>query len=691
MAACLIIISAAISTVYLLEYEGAYINKAAVLMPLLAKTDGKSILIRNDEGKYSNFEVRGVDIGTSVPAKFSSEYGIEKNDYLRWFEQIQEMGANTVRVCEQQNTDFYEAFYEYNKHNSAPLYLLQGIKLDNLGGIPHESPLDNTYLDNMIFEAKTVADVIHGKRISKMGIYVCDVSQWVIGYVFGNDWENINVAYINESQVKEYCGKYICTTKDSDTFEAVLAKLGDSLVKYETDKYGSQCLISFLNSPQTDPFEYSKKVTSHFHKSTKVDAEHITGTENFKAGVFAAYSVYPYYPDYLRYEDDYADYKDENGQNNTYRAYLERINRYHTIPVVIAGYGVPSSRGMTQRDINTGRNQGGMSETQQAQAVVQCCTDIMSAGCAGGSVYAWQDNWNKSAWNTVSSVDVSSLPYWNDYQTSEQHFGLLSFESGKDESICYADGNSAEWSDAKTISFQNGTSLKMMYDEKFMYFLVESIGLDNRDKLYIPIDTTQKSGAVKCKNYNICFDRPVDFVIAIDGADSKVTVQRHYCTSRAVMGRAYGIENPYIDAPAADDETFCSIDMFLQTSSIFDEENAEYYETGVLVCGNSNPNASDFNSLADYCFGENCVEIKLPWQMLNFSNPSKMQIHDDYYAKYGIEYMSIDRLYAGAVVNPHNDTAVLLGSFSLKGWGSNVEYHERLKPLYYALQNLWAQ
>lgn len=81
------------------------------------------------------------------------------------------------------------------------------------------------------------------------------------------------------------------------------------------------------------------------------------------------------------------------------------------------------------------------------------------------------------------------------------------------------------------------------------------------------------------------------------------------------------------------------------------------------------------------------MEIRLPWQLLNFSNPSQMQIHDDYYENYGVEGISIDRMYVGA---GDGSATVPLFEAALEGWGTHVTYHERLKESYYVLQRLWA-
>ena len=54
----------------------------------------------------------------------------------------------------------------------------------------------------------------------------------------------------------------------------------------------------------------------------------------------------------------------------------------------------------------------------------------------------------------------------------------------------------------------------MKYDEKFLYFYAE--GFDpEAETLYIPIDTTPKTGSTYCENYDLTFERPCDFVIRI--------------------------------------------------------------------------------------------------------------------------------------------------------------------------------
>ena len=126
--------------------------------------------------------------------------------------------------------------------------------------------------------------------------------------------------------------------------------------------------------------------------------------------------------------------------------------------------------------------------------------------------------------------------------------------------------------------------------------------------------------------------------------------------------------------------------FFLSANLLSNTSNAEIYETGKLTYGNANPDSEEFNSLADFIIKDNIIEIKIPWGLLNFSDPSNMQIHDDYYEKYGVSNIKINSMYVG--IGTGNQT-IKMGQLKLKGWGKNITYHERLKKSYYMVQEMW--
>ena len=700
---------------WLYFYQGVYIDITDdSKLEYFMEVDGEEIYMLKD-GKREPYEIRGVNMGSGMPGEWATSFAIDEETYLRWFSYIQDMGANTIRVYTIQNDTFYNAFYKYNKDNPNPLYMLHGVWVNDYVQNSHRDAYHKDFYDTFLENCKISVDVIHGKRKINLGrvasaghgSYQKDISPWVIGYILGVEWDDLTVAYTDDiyrdkDGYSSYKGKYMYTSKDATPFETMLTMVGDKVIEYETERYGTQRLVAFSNWPTTDPFKYPEIIENFFMKCAQVDAEHIKTTDKFKPGQFASYHVYPYYPYYLSFAEDWSVfglgskemYRDEKGRTNAYRAYLDMLNNHHTMPVVISEFGVSTGRGMAQVDKDTGRNQGNTSEQAQGQALIDCWRDIKESGSNGGCVFTWQDEWFKRTWNTMHAVDLSRTAYWSDYQTNEQYFGLLSFDPGKEKSVCYVDGNVFEWTeDDKIVSGK--TELSMKYDEKFIYFLVKKKNLNiDKDKIYIPLDITPKSGSNYCENYGIKFDRDADFVIAIDGKDnSRVVVQERYDALRSTYSEDIYKFNTYMkeNIPDKNSPKFVNIELILRTAIALSPENketvAESYETGKLLYGNANPESSDFNSLADFMAKGDYIEIKLPWQLLNFADPSKMKIHDDYYdGNYGIEYISVKEIYAG--VNTGKER-IGLEKVKLSGWGNKVTYHERLKSSYYIMQDLW--
>lgn len=698
-------------------HEGVYLPlREEKAVEYFIRTEGEDIRINKGSG-FESFEIRGVNLGSGIPGQWGTNFAINEETYLRWFRQIQDMGANTIRIYTVQNDTFYNAFYKYNENNPDPLYLLHGVWVSDYVINSHRDAFDKDFYDTFLENCKITVDVIHGQRKLNLGRaasmghgnYRKDISDWVIGYIFGVDWDDSTVAYTDDlyAGVEKRCsykGKYMYTSEDASPFETMLTMVGDKVIEHESRRYGEQRLVAFSNWPMTDPFEYPQIIVDLYKKCARVDTEHIKTTEAFIPGQFASYHVYTYYPFSMSLVDDWAAFgleskeafRDEAGRLNAYRAYLTMLNDHHSMPVVIAEFGLSTSRGMGQLDKDTGRNQGNCSEKQQGQELVGCWEDIKAAGSSGGCVYTWQDEWFKRTWNTMHAVNLTRAPYWSDYQSNGQYFGLLSFDPGKERSVCYVDGDVSEWTEEDVV-ISGECELSVKYDEKFMYFLVKKPGLDaEKEKLYIPLDITPKSGSNYCDNFGVRFDRDADFVIVIDGeSNSRIMAQERYDALRSTYAKdIYGFDT-YLkrNIPDRHSPKFVSIQLVLRTAVTLSpgsrEDVSESYETGRLLHGNANPKSPDFNSLADFCVSGDRVEIKLPWQMMNFADPSKMLIHDDYYdGNYGVEYIRTGKIFAGVGTG---EERISLGAVKLKGWGNSVSYHERLKSSYYTMQDLWKE
>ncbi|BAN78241.1 hypothetical protein [Adlercreutzia equolifaciens] len=246
--ACCCLLALGIGLAYAYLFHGFYLpwpQNANRPIEVVAHQEGKNLYLMEDPAQPSSpYEIRGVDMGSGIPGHFATDYAIDKETYLRWFSQIKAMGANTIRVYTLLGSDFYEAFYEFNEGNDDPLYLLHGVWVDDYIQNSHRDAFDDDYLEKFKADARTVVDVIHGQRfvelgrVSGTGFYTKDISPWVTGYLLGVEWEAVTVAYTDMMQEDRasFKGDYLATTADATPFEAMLAQVGNEVLRYETDR-----------------------------------------------------------------------------------------------------------------------------------------------------------------------------------------------------------------------------------------------------------------------------------------------------------------------------------------------------------------------------------------------------------------------------------------------------------------------
>lgn len=109
-------------------------------------------------------------------------------------------------------------------------------------------------------------------------------------------------------------------------------------------------------------------------------------------------------------------------------------------------------------------------------------------------------------------------------------------------------------------------------------------------------------------------------------------------------------------------------------------------ETGKLTFGSTDKENKNYTTQADYYYEDNQIEVRIPWGLLNFSDPSNLLIHDDYYKHYGVEAIPISNIYVGATTKSN----VNLKKATLKKATVDV-YHEELKDSYYIVKESWCK
>ena len=222
---------------------------------------GDRYLQRRKGNAWENFYVRGINIGPATPGGFASDPPVLVEEYLQWFQQIAQLGANTVRIYTVLPPAFYRALKRHNESPNQPrLYLLQEVWLVG----PEETnllvPASEEAAQQEIARA---IDLIHGQGDLPMrkghasGLYVVDVSEYVLGLLIGRELEPHLVLANNEFNLhrKSYFGKYISLPAGNAT-EVWLASMMDYAATYEVEKYNQQCPLSIVNWPPLDPLHH---------------------------------------------------------------------------------------------------------------------------------------------------------------------------------------------------------------------------------------------------------------------------------------------------------------------------------------------------------------------------------------------------------------------------------------------------
>ncbi|MEH7744640.1 hypothetical protein V7659_06230 [Neobacillus drentensis] len=611
---------------------------------------GKSYIQIQKDGKWEDLLIKGVNMGIGKPGYFPGETAITEGEYFRWFKEIGAMNANAVRVYTLHPPQFYEAFYEYNKIASKPLFLFHGTWVNEENLIQTQDAFSKVNLDDAKLEIKNMIDIIHGKADipdrpgHASGEYKYDISKYVLGIIVGTEWDPAMVTNTNDkhSKIRQYTGEYF-KTEGANPFEIWLAGLMDYAADYEAKHYHWQHSMSFTNWVTTDLLKHPTEPLEN-EDMVSVNPNHIKESKQFSAGLFASYHIYPYYPDFLNYEKSYLNYIDAKGRKNNYAGYLNELRSAHQMPVLVAEFGVPASRGLTHKNAY-GMNQGFHSEEEQGNINKHLYQSIVSEGYMGGLVFTWQDEWFKRTWNTMDFDDPDRRPYWNNMQTNEQHFGLLGFEPGKKETEILVDGIGRDWEKAQVKKSYPSNDKKdtlkevrLTSDNGYLYFLLKyNRPVDfRRQGTFLLLDSVKQQGQTQIPlidQISIKTDFGIDFLVNLTGPEtSSIMVDSYYDTFYYQYAHLLKMieEQPYVKQK--NNGVFHPIRLALNKELTIPTTKEiipfASYETGKLKFGSANPNSKKFNSLTDVSISNDrkMIEGRIPWLLLNVKDPSQKEV-----------------------------------------------------------------
>jgi hypothetical protein len=637
-----------------LEPLPAQVRPAAAT--LRARVKGRVIEVFDERAGWQPIFIKGMNLGAALPGKFPSEFP-DKQTYATWLDEMSELGVNAVRVYSIHPPEFYAALLEHNLSAAHPLYLIHGVWTELPPGDDFLNPAWRAEWAN---ETRHVVDVLHGHanlepRPGKAsGAYRADVSRYVLAYFLGREWEPYSVLAFNRKhpRTEDWLGRFVAVHQGHAT-ELFMAEALELLVAYENDTYNEQRPAAFTNWPTLDPLSHPTESTTaeelllrkklrlplatgavvreYDNDAVALDMEKFEATPLFAGGLFASYHAYPYYPDFISLDPGYSAGRDHQGSNN-YIAYLADLVRHHQRhPVVISEFGVPSSR-LVAHWQPQGLTHGGQNEREQGEQNARLWNNIHASGCAGGVQFALIDEWFKKNWLVIEyEVPQERKPYWYNVMDAEENYGLIAYHPGDPGPVVLIDGVASDWHAIAAYSSTPELTLKLTVDEGWLYcaiFFDQAVSDRSHGGVVLGLDTID----ARLGDHRLPFGLPLrsaaglEFVVRFEGTTAAVFADKPYdLFSHRYVRPLRSAENH--DGLFVMPTTESNRPRIGRDGTVFP---AHRQDIGWLVRGTQDRSSVDFNSRAEWHEGPGFIEARLPWGLINVTDPSSRRVVFDH-------------------------------------------------------------
>jgi hypothetical protein len=581
---------------------------------------------------YKPMILKGINLGSSPPGYFPGEiaYAITPEMYERWIERMAGAGFNSIRVYTLHPPVFYEKLAEYNqRHPESPLLLFQGIWLEEVEDAHDPSCYDLVNRrSSFSAEIAEVIDCINGNadiafRYGKAyGIYETDVSRWTAGYIIGREVSPQEVDSTDNAHpaMNYYSGTRFSITGGTAT-EAFVTEMLDKVNVIEASKYSVSRPVSFSSWPTLDPLEHPTEIFTD-EDVASFDLARITITSG-SPGLFASYHAYPYYPNFISQEPSYLGYSDSEGRNS-YLGYLNALkDHYSNMPLVIAEFGVPSSWASAHQSYSN-MNHGGYSEVQQGQKDMRMLHNMLDAGCAGGFMFAWMDEWFKPTWIVLyleayginnGSVTVPTRQLWHNMTSPEQCFGLLTFDQ-KDipDMVPYS------------LDSPGGSvsAVKATNDGSFLYLEITNASeLNASDEFMVAIDTYLGNTGESTLPGGATVTNRAEFLLTFSlGSDTAL----HHVTEAYDMNGLtvrFNLTDPVVQKYRSTVTDGAPWKVMQWINDGFEFTHDDLGRVPIEHAQTFTP-----GQRASVAWYGNKISIRLPWTMLHFHDPTQMMVND---------------------------------------------------------------
>ncbi|MBN1655315.1 MAG: hypothetical protein JXA30_16230 [Deltaproteobacteria bacterium] len=638
-----------------------------------------------DGETYRPLYIKGVNLGVGMPGTRPGELALDRELYLRWFQRMSEMGVNVVRVYTLHHPRFYQAVFEYNNYRpDRPLYVIQGVWLDE------ENPTGGVdlfdYTEDFTVAIEEVVDCVHGNREiahrlgRAYGKYEIDVSRWVMSWIIGRETYGAEVEYANRMhpEVSSFHGEAL-SIENSTPAQVWMTERIDHLIRHERENYGSQRPVAFSNWPTLDPLfhktelHYGDQVIEDQFSLGEDDAVmDLSQADQSRApaGLFVSYHAYPYYPNFINEDPDYQRVLDREDYNSYFGYLLDLKRHYGRLPVVISEFGIPSSWGVAHWNPN-GLNHGGHSETEQARQVQRLTMNVYDSGSAGGVLFSWMDEWWKSTWVVSERVfPKSRFSLWYDATSPEENYGVIAFDQPT--------------TDFDRFSPVTGGGrirrIRAASDAGFFRFIIDlDPALRDGETLTIGFDTYRDDLGETILPGGIKTEKRSELSLVISAPHQ---AQLYVTEAYDLFGIWHGVSSDRQKYRSTATDGAPWVPLRWITDGAHASDNFEYvfaqttYDLGRLKVRRESEPASSNDAVV---VGDS-VSARIPWLMLQFTDPSTLTVmHDDRSTEvWGEHETAQSEGIALAVVL--NGEVVYTPRYKWEPWDTPPEYVEREKP-----------
>jgi hypothetical protein len=692
---------------------------------LAARTAGDGFEIRAGGG-WRPFYVKGINLGVALPGHFPSEFPTDDSTYGRWFGLIAGARANAIRVYTILPPAFYRAFKAWNDaHPDRALWLLHGVWTELPPGDDYDAV---AWKAPFRAEMRRVVDLVHGHGLiaarpgHAFGRYDGDVSDHVLGFIIGREWEPFSIRAYNARRRDRtaFAGRFLALDRGTPA-DVWMAEQCDYLLAYEWDTYHAQRPIAYTNWPTLDPlahpteptleeeqrlrrrygFPPNPRLKEYDNDRESLDAMLVHTSPANLAGYFASYHAYPYYPDFIDLDSAYGAAGSAEGRSH-YFGYLRALKQHHAgRPLLIAEYGVPSSRGVSHLQ-GEGMGHGGHDERAMAEIDARLTREVRAAGAAGGVLFAWLDEWFKHTWVTIDlEAPAERTRLWHNVEDAEQHYGLLGEYAGPAGVTPEPGGDPADWRALPTLARADSLVLRIGADPSYLYVaLAGRPGFDSAGYV-VGIDTYRRDrGQFRLPRNAGSSDVGCEFALVLnDTSDAQLVVAPWYnpfLGPRGGMGPT-DLDLFYHQAATADrtrrDGAFDS--LFVTTNRWRIARSGRTFPARGVNRGRLRYGRAAEASLADWYVDRaaGLVEVRIAWGLLNVTDPSSRHVmvryrrngtfETDVTDGFRFDVVALDRSHGGVLARLRPALTYAWPTWEVPTW------HERLKPAYAAMRDVW--